>query len=312
MARSYIGTQVTTIRQNIKRGVFDRFFHRCRLYVLNYHLICGPGEESYDEFGICTPFKQFRANVEKLANRYRFVSIHDWLTNAELIAGEGHYVAISFDDGHESVFEHALPILEEFDAPATLFVNSAYWDGNRRVCWSSAEGSERLLVSGRDMTLTEAVRIARSTQDLSTYCTMTQAVEDFVARNERIGRGYLSFEDLRAETSDLIDIGMHGHFHHRHIMFDKTWQTRNIRVNMETLQGLKNYVPLYAFPFGTVADVNAESIALCKECGLVPIFHNGGYNVPHGTGIRRIAGDRRDAVRLIESQSPFLHKYDIW
>jgi len=58
---------------------------------------------------------------------------------SELIKSENReskIVAITFDDGYRNVYEYAFPILQEFQAPATVFIISSYigkyntWDVN--------------------------------------------------------------------------------------------------------------------------------------------------------------------------------------
>jgi len=39
-------------------------------------------------------------------------------------------IAITFDDGFQSVFSHAFPIMQELKVPATIFVNTAYLDSD--------------------------------------------------------------------------------------------------------------------------------------------------------------------------------------
>lgn len=299
-----------TIRQTVKQELFDRFFQRQRLYVLNFHIISADGEDGPPDFGTRTPVDLFRRNIEALAKRHRFVDLHTWWTDLALRSSAGHAVAITFDDGHRSVFDLALPILEEFGVPATLFVNSAYWSDQRRICWSNAEGGEKTVVEGSEMTATEAIRIARLTDDADIYRAYANAIEESAKKRGLVGADYLSLDDLRAESSDLVRIGMHGHWHHRHIMFDRTWQADNIRINKEILDGLQNFVPLFAFPFGTSADLDAASIMICEELGVIPVVHNGGYNTSPSATIRRIPADGRDAIALVAGQSPFLRKYD--
>jgi peptidoglycan/xylan/chitin deacetylase (PgdA/CDA1 family) len=38
--------------------------------------------------------------------------------------GSGHYIAVTFDDGYRNVIENAVPILQELDIPATIFVTT--------------------------------------------------------------------------------------------------------------------------------------------------------------------------------------------
>jgi hypothetical protein len=49
--------------------------------------------------------------------------------------------AITFDDGYESVFTHALPILESLSIPATVFLTSGFLDGAVAPPWRSSDSA---------------------------------------------------------------------------------------------------------------------------------------------------------------------------
>ncbi len=48
-------------------------------------------------------------------------------------------VALTFDDGYADQFEMALPILTEFDAPATVFLTTGFVDGQLWLWWDQVE-----------------------------------------------------------------------------------------------------------------------------------------------------------------------------
>ena len=54
--------------------------------------------------------------------------------------------AVTFDDGYENVYHHAWPVLKELGIPATIFVATAYLDGNDPFPFDdwSAAGSQRV------------------------------------------------------------------------------------------------------------------------------------------------------------------------
>jgi peptidoglycan/xylan/chitin deacetylase (PgdA/CDA1 family) len=98
--------------------------------VLVYHKI-----DSKPELGLtCLHPRQFSRQIKYLAEKgFRFV------TMSELIKPENresNIIAITFDDGYQDVYEYAFPILQEYQAPATVFIISNYigkyntWDVN--------------------------------------------------------------------------------------------------------------------------------------------------------------------------------------
>lgn len=83
--------------------------------IVNYHSIGVDG--GIDNIPVST----FRAHIRWLSDRYRIVPLDRLLDGT----GRPKRVAITFDDGLVSFWEHALPVLDEFDVPATVFVIGA-------------------------------------------------------------------------------------------------------------------------------------------------------------------------------------------
>jgi glycosyltransferase involved in cell wall biosynthesis/peptidoglycan/xylan/chitin deacetylase (PgdA/CDA1 family) len=50
---------------------------------------------------------------------------------------EGRYVCVTFDDGYRDVLEHGLPVLEDLQIPATIFVITDVLEGRRSFDWHS-------------------------------------------------------------------------------------------------------------------------------------------------------------------------------
>ncbi|WP_335998976.1 polysaccharide deacetylase family protein [Halorientalis halophila] len=104
-----------------QRTRFASLFGNRRDAVLLYHSVGGvPGiDYRWD-----VPVHVFRDQIRRIAARYELVDLETLATTET----STKRVAITFDDGFRNVYEHALPVLSEFDAPATLFVNSAFVD----------------------------------------------------------------------------------------------------------------------------------------------------------------------------------------
>jgi peptidoglycan/xylan/chitin deacetylase (PgdA/CDA1 family) len=78
--------------------------------------------------------RQFDRQITLLVEKeFDFLTITDYLHETTKEAGR---IAITFDDGYESVFLHAWPILQRYNIPATVFVNPEFigqfngWDVN--------------------------------------------------------------------------------------------------------------------------------------------------------------------------------------
>ncbi len=87
------------------------------------------------------PKKYFRRVAEHAATRWEPVDLPEVLEGFDT-----RKVAFTFDDGYEGVYTNALPVLEEFDIPATVFVNPGFFGGrNRKARLANLENEGDLL-----------------------------------------------------------------------------------------------------------------------------------------------------------------------
>ena len=97
--------------------------------ILGYHRVA----EGRD--ALCVSPADFAAQMQAVASLdaepIRLDAALDLL--AEPVAGR--YVAVTFDDGYHDNLATAVPILERYDIPATIFVTSAIVDGTQAFHW---------------------------------------------------------------------------------------------------------------------------------------------------------------------------------
>lgn len=93
--------------------------------ILLYHSV---GGVSGADYRWDLPTAIFREQLRVLAARFKIV---DLVEIAENPGADRKRVAITFDDGFASVADAALPVLREFDAPATVFLSPAFLDWER-------------------------------------------------------------------------------------------------------------------------------------------------------------------------------------
>lgn len=89
--------------------------------VLMYHGV-GHSPAQRGELRYTVARKQFEVQLEHLAQAHRVVSFADVAAGR---AGEGA-VAVTFDDGEASVFEHALPVMRRLGLTGTAFVTTGW------------------------------------------------------------------------------------------------------------------------------------------------------------------------------------------
>ncbi len=101
------------------------------LLILCYHAV---SEDWPTEFAVSPA--QLRSQVRFLIRRgYRPATLSAALQRAP----GAKTLAVTFDDAYASVLEKALPVLAALDAPATVFVPTAYVAGDEALAWASME-----------------------------------------------------------------------------------------------------------------------------------------------------------------------------
>ncbi len=86
----------------------------------------------------------FRRLVKMLVRRFDVISLSEAIRRLEDGRLNSPTLSITFDDGYADNYEVALPVLEEFGAPATFFVASGFVDGGRMWNDSIIETFRRL------------------------------------------------------------------------------------------------------------------------------------------------------------------------
>jgi hypothetical protein len=136
---AYKRSKAAAIRAVDSLGVFDLIRHRRRhdLLVVAYHdVLPGPLDLSDPMLGMAVDTETLRAHMRELRDHHVPVSLSQvvgWLhDDASLPAGA---VLVTFDDGHRNVRQHALPVLEEFEIPAVVFVTAAFLGERSRMTW---------------------------------------------------------------------------------------------------------------------------------------------------------------------------------
>ena len=260
---------------------------RGRAPVLTYHRFRREGERGK---GI-TP-AQFERHLRII--RQRFAP----KTFAEIVAGTengngvpANVIALTIDDGYADVHEVALPILESYGIPATVFVVTGFID---RALWLWPDRLERAIVTGTGSGLDVEVRGKRYTASWSdrdgraaAFHKLTEAAKalpdaertELVAAVERT-MGFtpgvalpseyapMSWDQVRDCTRRGIEIGSHTVTHPILSLQNRDEQSREMRESKAVLEDrLQREVTTIAYPNGQPADFTDDTKRIARESG---------------------------------------------
>ena len=106
-----------------------------------YHRIA---EEAYDPWAICVSARAFDDQMAVLARARAVVDLAAF-AGGDAYSCTGAQLAVTFDGGYVDNLVVALPVLERYEIPATIFVVGNAVGRNREFWW---DGLERALLSG--------------------------------------------------------------------------------------------------------------------------------------------------------------------
>jgi peptidoglycan/xylan/chitin deacetylase (PgdA/CDA1 family) len=167
-----------------------------RIVILMYHIVAEPRSEQ--ELKYCCAPAHFEAQMRHLSEaRYRLVSldqIGDAFEGGSLWPSGG--VAVTFDDGFAETFANALPVLERYRIPATMFALAERAGGTND--WMASRGfPKRALMSAAEL---RAMRSAGVTIGSHT-CTHPHLPElDVQAKRREISDSKARLEAMLGES----------------------------------------------------------------------------------------------------------------
>ena len=263
------------------------------LIVLMYHAVVDAPLQvpdwcflSADEFG---------RQMEWLADRRCVVSLESALHGSPRGEARAPAVAVTFDDGFRNNYDIALPVLQRFEIPATIFLPTAFvdsdvclwfcrinravanatldaieWDGERYElsstaarAASSARIQARLKEFSQPKLLTELDRVCRSLGD-----------SDSTKLGPDSPYATLSTPQIKAmSASGLVKFGAHSETHAILSLLDTETKSREIRRSIEKVDELAGErCSMFAYPNGRQRDFDAECVELLRAEGIEAAF----------------------------------------
>lgn len=219
-----------------------------RTAALLYHRV---GDSGGDPFNIRVSTENFDSHMAALRRR-------DAVSVLSHHAAPGS-VSVTFDDGYLDVFHNALPILEKYEIPATVFVTTGnlggafWWDRLSKL----PEFHRAEYETFRSLPAEEREKRIQELENAGSSC-------------ENPRSRAMTAEELRQFAAHpLITIGAHTVSHARLSALSREEQCREIRESKETLEHiLDRPVTEFSYPFGlTGRDFDDTTIEAAQDAG---------------------------------------------
>lgn len=105
-----------------------RYLNRRKAKILLYHgVIPEPVRGMLNSEGLHVPARQFEQQIAYVARHYHLMPLGELVDRLRRRDPLPDYtVALTFDDGYLNTYQHAVPVLERYRAPATFFVTTSF------------------------------------------------------------------------------------------------------------------------------------------------------------------------------------------
>ncbi len=259
----------------MKNKVVPLYYHRVFDKQTDINLLC------------VTPLK-FEQQMKYLKKHYNILRFEDDWEDTD-----GDSVVITFDDGYMDNYEFAMPILEELQVPATVFVSTGTLDYGTQMWWDELEA---ILLTGEhfpayfrlvDETFGCEWNTATYAHRLNCYRGLHTLMKNYINVDHR-EKWFMQLREWRKPTggndqpldavsckklaqSSYITIGAHTVSHPSLARLSYGEQKREIIESILYLEKLLGRtIDMFSYPFGAAQeDFTEETIQICREAGIV-------------------------------------------
>jgi len=280
-----MSTSMRTVKTVARRAIKRPW--RAHGLVLMYHRVA---TSSWDPWGNCVDPERFEQHLAVLSRVADFVPMSEFASRLHSGRRKRPVVALTFDDGYADNLYAALPLLERYSAPATVFVATAWTDRGEPFWWDRLLGivrsmeplpSEvRLPIAGEEFVWrlpTDSVGFARdrdrlhvalwsrlasvTDRDRSTAMNLLETLAIPANSHDADGMPMTRDELRRLASSPLIEIGAHTMSHCRLPDLPPEVQFEEIAGSRQQCREIVGEFPSsFAYPFGDVDTVTPELV----------------------------------------------------
>jgi peptidoglycan/xylan/chitin deacetylase (PgdA/CDA1 family) len=234
---------------------------------------------------------KFRDQMEAVARTGHACTLAEAVERLAAGSSDRPAIAVTFDDGFLNNYAVAFPILQHFEIPATIFVNTAFVD-TRDCVWfckvnRAIADTRQQALSWRgesyDLSSTEARSAAAAgiqarlkayphSELLRALADLCRDLGDDAGRPVTDASPYavLDSESMRRmSASGLVDFGGHTHTHAILSQLTREQAQREIVTSVERVREFNaRPVEVFAYPNGRRQDYNDESIEILQVAGI--------------------------------------------
>lgn len=219
--------------------------------------------------------KNFESHIKWLIKKkFKIVGINEYMSQVNITKNK--IAAITFDDAYKDVFQNALPILEYYKVPFTIYINPVVWSG--QIMWRDKirwilenEWIERFKISIQHSGLYTKIdwkNFYKSTKSNEINSKeLDNHLDTFLRNNSLSTQGiYIQENEIENLPYQLATIGNHTFQHYRLSTLSPEEQYSEINESKLKLSRLPiTPTDIFSIPFGEYKSFNQNTINILKE-----------------------------------------------
>lgn len=258
-----------------------------RILCLLYHRVNPIKDNLYN---LTVSPSEFEEHIKYLVKNYKIIRFEE---NWDKFPEDA--IVLTFDDGYADNYLYALPVLEKYKAPATIFISSGtigtckefWWDEIERILTGQENYPEQFhlcdqLYEYTWQTVTEYQRkeLAKTLRWLLRMEPDDSRAKDWI-EHLKIWAGVMSDEgrpeNLPLSKEQLMDLAKSpyitiGAHTVRHLslgaLSDEDQECEIVNSVISLGKELKRKIEFFSYPFGTGRDYNKKTLEICRRNGI--------------------------------------------
>lgn len=254
-----------------------------------YHRVANLPDYSYP---IVVKPENFRKQIKYLRQAYQPISLDELALSVKGKSIPRRAIVLTFDDGYADNYTNALPVLDEYQVPATIFVSSGYIDKTKEYWWDDLERiflslesipeNLNLSIGGNEYKWTlenmEQRRSVRAELRNLIKPLLPQERDSIIEElvkwsgagiNGREPHRSMTREELKQlSKSQYIQIGGHTVNHPQLGVLPKELQYQEIMQGCDELTAITGLpVNTFSYPFGEDEDYSLDTLEIMRSIG---------------------------------------------
>lgn len=257
-----------------------------RALILAYHRIYNL-KHDWQQLSV-TP-ENFESHLQIIKDKFKPISVDELIDNLFNDKVSDRSIALTFDDGYFDNYKFALPLLEKYEIPATVYVSTGFIGGEVEFYWDSLEHS--FTNKKKQDASPNIPQEYYSVCDLLHTMTIEQRLEYLEMKKVSFRKSHRQMtkeEIIVSDSSPFFQVQAHTVNHPSLSALSLIDQEYEISQSQSDLKKILNReITGFAYPYGGKNDFNEKTKKIVRKLGFKYAMAN--YSCPLWNGSDRYA-----------------------